>query len=140
IPVGPAGFFSEAHVKLRPAETVTDGIFIAGTCHGPKDIVDVTAYATGAGLAAASLMSRGMIEAPPIIVEVDESLCSGCKTCESLCEYGAIEVSETENVAKVTPAKCKGCGVCVSACPSKAIRLNHFTDQQLLAMVRAAYS
>ncbi len=140
IPVGSDGFFSEAHVKLRPAETVTEGIFIAGTCHGPKDIVDTTAYATGAGLAAASLMSKGTIEVPPIVVEVDELYCSGCRVCESLCEYGAIEVSPTENVAKVTPAKCKGCGVCTSACPSKAIKLNHFTDQQILAMVQTAYS
>lgn len=144
IPVGPDGFFTELHPKLKPVETVTDGIYVAGVAQGSKDITDTIAHAGNAAAAVGSLLT-GVAEIPPIIAVVDEEACSGCAICIATCEYGAIALEEVKapevvkRVAKVTSAKCKGCGSCAAACPSNAIRINHFTDRQMLAMVRATF-
>jgi heterodisulfide reductase subunit A len=145
IPIGPEGFFTELHPKLRPVETVTDGIYVAGACQGSKDITDTIGHAGSAAAAVESLLVKGVVEIPPIIAVVDEEICSGCGACVDTCAYGAIALEEiaasapVKRAAKITSAKCKGCGACAAACPSNAIRVNHFIDQQILAMVQEAF-
>jgi len=129
------GFFMEAHPKLRPVDTLTNGIFVAGVSQGPKDIPDTVAQAKGAAAGAIALMAKGEFEIEPYYAVVLEHVCSGCKTCQSLCPFGAIEFDEFKNVARVNPALCKGCGTCVSACPSDALIQNHFSDIQLFSII-----
>jgi len=133
-------FFLEAHPKLRPVDTFTDGIFIAGCCQSPKDIPDTVAQASAAASRVCSILSKEYVEVEPITAEVDETLCCGCGICESVCPYGAVEVVDTEEGrgARVTGVKCKGCGTCGSSCIKKAIKMHHFTDEQLIAQERAA--
>jgi heterodisulfide reductase subunit A len=132
------GFFMEAHPKLRPVDTLTDGIFIAGVAQGPKDIPDSVAQAKGAASGAAMLMAKGEVEIEPYYSVVLEHLCSGCKSCQSLCPFGAIDFDEFRNIAIVNPALCKGCGTCVSACPSNALIQNHFATYQLNSIINVA--
>ncbi len=136
IPVGPDGFFSEAHPKLRPVDTVVDGIFIGGTATGPKDIPDTVAQAKAAASGAASLMAPGVYVVEPYYASVDNTLCGGCAVCTALCPYSAIKIEEKR--AQVNQALCKGCGVCAAGCPATAIKMNHFTDEQILAQVECA--
>jgi len=145
IPRGVEGFFAEAHAKLRPLETPTDGVFIAGTAQGPKDISDSAAMGSAAAAKAVIPLARGKVEVEPMVAVVDEELCKGCGRCEEVCEYKAIKVEEAEPgakvlalVAKVTGAQCKGCGSCAVACPTGAITMRHFTDVQIRAMITAA--
>ena len=141
IPLGPDGFFLEAHPKLRPVDTVIDGIFVCGTCQGPKDIVDTVAQAKAAASSAMALMGKGKVIVEPFFATVvDEERCRGCGRCEEVCEFGAISVEAQGErlIARVNEALCKGCGACRVACPTGALRVRHFTDEQLLAQVRAA--
>jgi heterodisulfide reductase subunit A len=137
------GFLLEAHPKLRPLESVMAGIFLAGACQGPKDVPDTVAQASGAAAKVIDLLASGEIELEPLKAVVDEDLCSGCRLCESVCPFLAIEVkSETVEGAErlraeVVEAMCQGCGLCVSACPTKAIKMWHYTDKQVLAQVQA---
>lgn len=132
------GFFMEAHPKLRPVDTLTNGIFVAGVAQGPKDIPDTVAQAKGAASGAAALMAKGEFEIEPYYSVVLEHVCSGCKTCQSLCPFGAIDFNEFKNIAEVNPALCKGCGTCISACPSDAMIQNHFADFQLNSIISVA--
>ena len=132
------GFFMEAHPKLRPVDTLTDGIFIAGVAQGPKDIPDTVAQAKGAASSAAALMAQGEVEIEPYYAVVLDHLCSGCRTCQSLCPFGAIDFDEFKKIAVVNSALCKGCGTCVSACPSGAMVQNHFTSIQLDSIINIA--
>ena len=132
------GFLLEAHPKLRPMDTFTGGIFLAGCCQGPKDIQDSVAQASGAAARAGNILSKKELESEPLISCVDEDLCSGCGTCVSVCAYNAIELIEGDNGkkhAKVNEALCMGCGACVSTCPSGAMQQRGFKDKQLLPMV-----
>jgi len=142
IPRGPEGFLLEAHPKLRPVDAPTMGVFLAGACQGPKDIPASVAQAKAAASSAAALLSKGKIRVESSVAFVNEDYCIGCRICESLCEYDAIEIKESSTgkpAALVSEVACTGCGVCASACPTKALTLRHFTDQQLLAQVRAAF-
>ncbi len=144
IPRSPDGFFLEAHPKLRPLETPTRGIFLAGACQSPKDIPDTVAQASGAAMRAAALLATGEVEIEPLIAVVDEDLCSGCKICKSVCPYQAVEIEaktvdgKEKNVAKVLEAVCQGCGACSVACPTRAIDMQHYRQEQILAQVKAA--
>ena len=132
------GFFLEAHPKLRPMDTFTGGIFIAGCCQGPKDIQDTVSMASGAAARAANILSKKELESEPLVSCVDEDICSGCSICVSVCAYSAIEIVKEgngESRAKVNEALCKGCGACVSACPSGAMQQRGFKDKQILPMV-----
>ena len=131
----PDGFFAEAHPKMRPVETNTDGVFLAGTAQGPKDVPDTVAHAGAAASMALALMDKGEVTISPQTAVVDEKLCSGCKTCISLCPYTAITFIEEDNVARVNEVLCKGCGTCVAACPAGAITGRHFTDEQILVQI-----
>jgi heterodisulfide reductase subunit A2 len=134
---GPDGFFLEKHPKLAPVETTTDGVYLAGTCQGPKDIPDSVAQGGAAASAALSLMDAGHVTLEPFTTYIDQSKCGGCRTCEGLCPYHAIEMMELEGrlVAYVNEVLCKGCGACAAACPAQAAIQNGFTQDQILAEI-----
>jgi len=127
------GFFLEKHPKLEPVSTMSDGIFVAGCCQGPKDIPDTVAQASAAAAEVLSIISRGSVEIEAATAIVDEQICSGCQICCEVCPYSAISFDEEKKVCRVNEALCKGCGSCVAGCPSDAISLNHFTNEQILA-------
>ncbi|MHA1230370.1 MAG: 4Fe-4S binding protein [Candidatus Helarchaeota archaeon] len=136
------GFIIEAHPKLRPVDTLSDGIFVAGVAQGPKDIPDTVAQAKGAAASAIALMGKGKVEIEPYYSVVDISKCTGCKTCVNLCPYQAISMIRVEGkshlVSSINNVLCKGCGTCAAACPNSAISQCHFMDQQLYAQILAA--
>ncbi len=113
---------------------MTDGIFIAGACQGAKDIPSSVAQGAAAAVVW-SLISQGEIEIEPIRAQIDEERCSGCRICNNLCPYSAIEYIEEKGVSRVNPALCKGCGTCVGACPSQVIEGQHFTFDSLMAQI-----
>jgi heterodisulfide reductase subunit A len=131
------GFFAEAHPKLRPVETNTDGVFLAGCAQAPRDVPDTVAHAGAAASMAIALLNRGEVTISPTVANVDEKLCSACKTCLSVCPYQAITFNADNNVATVNDALCKGCGTCVAACPAAAITGRHFSDEQIVAQIEA---
>lgn len=130
------GFFLEAHPKLRPFNTNTDGIFLAGTCQAPRDIPDTVAHANAAAAEALSLMGRGKVVIEPTIAEIDAGLCSGCRICNNLCAYSAISFDPVRGVSEVNAALCKGCGTCVAACPSGTIKQNLFEDEEIYEEIK----
>jgi heterodisulfide reductase subunit A len=138
------GFLLEAHPKLRPLESAVAGVFLAGSCQGPKDIPDTVAQASGAAAKVVDLLSSGEVWLEPLKAFVDKDSCSGCRLCESVCPFLAVEMkTELEgevgkSTAEVIEAMCQGCGLCASACPTKAIKMRHYTDQQVIAQVEAA--
>ncbi len=135
---GADGFLLEAHPKLKPVDTATNGIFIAGCCQAPKDIQDTVAQASAAAARAANILSKKELEAEPQVSWVDEDLCSGCGTCITVCPYSAIELikeKDGKSHAKVNEALCMGCGACVAACPSGAMQQRGFKDKQLMPMI-----
>jgi heterodisulfide reductase subunit A len=135
------GFFQEAHPKLRPFHTNTDGIFLAGSCQSPKDVPDTVAHASAAAAEILSLLSRGEVIISPTTAVVDEQLCSGCKTCIALCPYSAISFisQDTTGVTEINEALCKGCGTCVAACPAGAITARHFSERQIIAEIEGLF-
>ncbi|MBN1336793.1 MAG: CoB--CoM heterodisulfide reductase iron-sulfur subunit A family protein [Deltaproteobacteria bacterium] len=129
------GWFIESHPKLDPVATTTDGIYIAGTCAAPKDIPDTVAQARASAARILAKVARGKIEVDAVYAEVDEARCSGCRICNDLCPYSAIEFDLEKKVSRVISAVCKACGACGSACPSGAIKARHFTDAQIFAQI-----
>jgi len=137
VPLGQDGFFLEAHVKLRPVDFATEGIYVCGTCKGPADIPEAVGQGMAAASRAGSPLARGYVKPEALVAYVDSDECSGCGTCIEICPYNAIR--KTENgLAEVTIAACKGCGNCGATCPENAIIMNHYTDNQLLSEARAA--
>jgi len=134
------GFLAEKHPKLAPVSTATDGVFIAGCCQGPKDIPDTVAQASGAASQAMSLAARGAIEIESATALIDDKRCTGCRICNDLCPYHAIEFIVADKISKVNDALCKGCGTCVAACPCSAIAAKQFKDNQLLAEIEGVLS
>jgi heterodisulfide reductase subunit A len=129
------GWFIESHPKLDPVATTTDGIYIAGTCASPKDIPDTVAQARAAAGRILARIARERIEIDGVFAEVDEARCSGCRICNELCPYSAVEFDAAKKRSHVIPAACKACGGCVAACPSGAVAARHFTSEQILAQV-----
>ncbi len=132
------GFFMEAHPKLRPVDTLTEGIFVAGVAQGPKDIPDAVAQAKGAASSAAALMAKGEIELEPFFGVVDMARCIGCGMCIENCAYGAIELIEDRHfgtVASINNALCKGCGACSGNCRCAAIDVIGFTGEQIFEII-----
>jgi heterodisulfide reductase subunit A len=130
------GFFSEAHPKLRPLESPTAGIFLAGAGQSPKDIPETVAQASGAAGKALDLLSSPTLEREPTVAHVVGELCSGCSICVPLCPYDALSLN-AEKVAEVSEALCEGCGTCIASCPSGALTLRNLTDEQMVAMIEA---
>jgi heterodisulfide reductase subunit A len=140
VPLGPDGFFQEAHVKLRPVDFAADGVYLCGLAHYPKSISEAINQAYGAAGRVLTLLSHDTVIASGSVCEVDEKRCMGCGQCIAVCTYGAIEFRETRQGKKavVNPVLCKGDGLCSAKCPTGAIQLKHFTDDGILAQIDAA--
>ena len=139
-------FFLEAHAKLRPVESPTAGIFLAGCCQGPKDIPETVAQSSGAAAKAICLLVKDKLKNDPCTAQPDENACNGCGQCANVCPYGAISYVDkdfrgpnrttiTRHVSQVNSAMCHGCGACTVACPSGAMDLKGFSNKQILAEV-----
>jgi len=137
LPRSPDGFLAEAHPKLRPVDTVNDGIYLAGCCQGPKDIPDTIAQAKAAASSAMIPLSRGRVKVESMTGVVEVELCAGCGICESLCTYGALTRDDRRGIMTVNQVLCKGCGACAAACPSGTMILSHFTHDQIMAQIEA---
>jgi len=127
------GWYTERHPKLDPVATMTDGVFVAGACQGPKDIPASVAQGAAAAARVQGMISKGTVMIEPIVATIHEEHCSGCRICNALCPFGAIEFIEDKAVSRVEPALCKGCGTCVAACPAQTITGAHFDNQQIMA-------
>jgi heterodisulfide reductase subunit A len=133
------GFYQEAHPKLRPVETLTAGLYLAGAAQAPKDIPETVAQASAAASKVQALFSRDELEREPVVAHVNELTCEGCFDCEKACPYGAIERKEIRDregnllrlVSSVNQGLCEGCGACVVACRNHSIELEGFTDEQI---------
>ena len=139
VPLSQEGFFLEAHLKLRPVEFATDGIFICGSAKWPVEIAEAVSQAYGSAAKAAIPMRMGYVKPEAITSSVNADICGGCGICVAVCPYSATEI-KTENgkrVANAIAALCKGCGTCGAACPSGAISMNHFKDEQILSQIEA---
>ena len=140
VPINENGFFLEGHVKLKPLDFATDGIYLAGSARFPANIREVTAQGLGAASRASIPLSKGSVVVEPIIsVLANVDACRGCGLCVALCPYGALEVRKTEKGRKVhvIDVACKGCGVCASTCYQHALSINSFTDDQIKAQLSA---
>jgi heterodisulfide reductase subunit A len=138
VPLTSDGFFLEAHVKLRPVDFATDGIFTAGLAHYPKTISESLASAFAAAARAESILSKDSVVTEGVVAWVDEEICSGCRMCIELCSYEAIDFDEEKGTARVNPSLCKGCGACAAVCTSGANRLLGYKPEQIFAQIDAA--
>jgi heterodisulfide reductase subunit A len=133
------GFFSEVHPKLRPVESPTAGIYLAGCAKGPMDISESIACASGAASKIMALFSQDTISHEPIVAYVDEDLCAGCGICVEACPYSARNLHERKKIAGVIEVLCQGCGACIAACPNGASQQRNFAADQLLHMIEAVF-
>lgn len=133
VPLNEDGMFMEAHVKLRPVDFATDGVFVAGLAHTPKDIDESITQAKAAASRALTFLNKKAILAEGTICEVNDSRCTGCGYCEEICAYNAIEVDPEKEIAVVNDALCKGCGACVASCRCAALDLRGFSNEQLFS-------
>ena len=137
LPIGSDGFFNEIHPKLRPVETVVDGVLVAGACQGPKSSAESVASGLAAVTQSAAILRRGYAELDPLVAEVDTGACTACRECLTSCPYDAIAMSAVDGrqVAVISETTCKGCGGCVPLCPEDAIDLRGYTDAQVRAQI-----
>lgn len=135
VSTGADGWFIEAHPKLAPVSTTTDGIYLAGVCQGPKDVPDAVAQGNAAAGQVLRILNQGELMMDAAYAEVREEYCGGCRICNGLCPYNAISFDEEKKISNVNAALCKACGTCVAACPSGAIVARHFTDEQIYAQI-----
>ncbi|MFX1495797.1 MAG: 4Fe-4S binding protein, partial [Promethearchaeota archaeon] len=139
VPLGANGFFLEAHVKLRPNDFATDGIYIGGSAKWPVDITEAITQGYAAASRASTILSHSAIQVEGAIATVDTEKCIGCGSCEMICPYNAIQIERTEKGLKaiIISAVCKGCGVCGASCPLNAISIQHFKDPQIFEQIYA---
>jgi heterodisulfide reductase subunit A len=140
VPLSKDGYFLEAHMKLRPVDFATEGIFLAGLAHWPKFMDETIAQASGAAARAMTIISKDELTGTAFVAIVDETKCRACGTCAEVCAFKAVSMVETSpgvSKARVNPLLCKGCGGCGAVCPTGAIVSTHFTDKQLLAAARS---
>jgi heterodisulfide reductase subunit A2 len=139
IPLGRDSFFNEIHMKLRPVETVIDGVFIAGTCQSPKNILETLNSSQAAAAKANSVLTKGELSLEPVLAKLNPAACTWCGKCSEACSFDAIETIgyEGRKVARITESNCKGCGMCTPVCPTDAIDLAGFTNAQMEAMIDA---
>jgi heterodisulfide reductase subunit A len=135
VPLESDGFFLEAHVKLRPVDFATDGVFVCGLAHYPKDLGETIAQARAAAGRAATILSKDSLESEGKISSVRAELCSGCGACVSVCAYNAIELDPVKNIAVLNETLCKGCGACAASCRANAVDLNGFNNEQILSVL-----
>ncbi len=129
------GWFIERHPKLDPVATMTEGIFIAGVCQGPKDIPGSVSQGAAAAARVLGLIGQRQVTLEPVRASIDQEKCSGCRICNNLCPFNAITFIEDRAVSDINPALCQGCGTCVAACPASAITGSHFTNAQIMAQI-----
>jgi heterodisulfide reductase subunit A len=139
IPLNKDGFFIECQPKIRPTDTDTPGIFLAGACQGLKDIPYSVAQGSAAAAQAAAVLRKDSWLVEPLVAQVNEDLCSDCRVCESACAFKAIYIKKVgdKEIAKVSEGLCRGCGVCSSACPMDAISMPNYSDKQIAAQIGA---
>jgi heterodisulfide reductase subunit A-like polyferredoxin len=133
------GFFMEAHVKLRPVEMATEGIFVCGTAHGPKLLGESISQAMAAASRAVTFLSRPHLTLSAVTARVDADRCAACLICVRACPYGVPKIN-ADGASEIDPALCHGCGVCTAECPAKAIELGWYSDDQILSEVEALFS
>jgi heterodisulfide reductase subunit A-like polyferredoxin len=138
VPLNADGFFLEAHMKLRPLDFPSEGMFLAGLAHAPKTMAESISQAKGAAARAATVISQPFLDRSGIVSEVNGHVCAGCLTCVRMCPYGVPKIGE-DGVAYIEPASCQGCGVCASVCPRKAITTHHYRDDQIISKVDALF-
>ncbi len=138
VPTNSDGFLVEAHAKLRPVDFASDGLFVAGLAHYPKPVEESIAQARAAVARAMTILSRDSLMVGGVVAEVTPEKCAVCLTCVRTCPYG-IPYIHADGYAVIDPSECHGCGACVAECPGKAIRLHHFTDQQIMAKTHALF-
>jgi heterodisulfide reductase subunit A-like polyferredoxin len=138
VPLNADGFFLEAHMKLRPLDFPSEGVFLAGLAHAPKSMAESISQAKGAAARAATVISRPYLDRSGVVSEVDGHVCAACLTCVRLCPYEVPMINE-EGVAFIEPAACQGCGICASACPRKAITTRDYADEQISCKVDALF-
>jgi heterodisulfide reductase subunit A len=131
------GFFAEAHPKLRPVESLTAGVYLAGAAQGPKDIPETVAQASGAAAKVLILFSHEEMTQEPTVAYVVEELCSACGACVEVCPYDARSIHPVRSLAIVNAALCQNCGACVVACPNKASQIFNWKPKQIMAMIDA---
>jgi heterodisulfide reductase subunit A len=136
IPMGPNNFLKEAHPKLRPVETLSAGIYLAGAAQAPKDIPETVAQGSGASAKVAALLSSDELSHDPAVVSINSVKCNGCGICVGICPYEALSLDTEEGVAVVNEVLCEGCGTCAAACPSGAAQLRNLTDAQIAKMLK----
>jgi heterodisulfide reductase subunit A-like polyferredoxin len=139
VPLTADGFYLEAHVKLRPVDFGSEGIFLCGSAHYPKSIEETISQAYAAAGRAAAILAKPVIKAGGVVAEVDQDKCAACLTCVRICPYDVPIIDLESKKAKIEAAACQGCGVCVSECPVKAITLHHYTDAQIFAKEEALF-
>jgi len=132
-----SGFLAEAHPKLRPVESLTAGVYVAGAAQFPKDIRETVAQASGAAAKVLELFAQPELVAEPLVAAVDERLCVGCGLCVPACPYDARELHPWKTLSTVNTALCQGCGACAVVCRNKATRVRNLTTAQVLAMMEA---
>jgi heterodisulfide reductase subunit A len=138
VPLGADGFFFEVHPKLRPVEFASEGIYVCGTAHGPKDIIESVSQAYAAASKASIPMAAGKVKAGAVKASVNTEICVNCDACVVSCVFNAIEASPF-GLPRVIEANCKGCGVCASECPMGAMQLKQFKDDQIIAAIEALF-
>ncbi|MBN1390674.1 MAG: FAD-dependent oxidoreductase [Candidatus Thermoplasmatota archaeon] len=137
VPMNADGFYSEAHMKLRPVDFSADGIFLCGTAHSPRSIEETILQAQATGARAATILSREFLETQGNVARVISRNCAGCKLCLQVCPYDAIDLDEDRKVVIVNEILCQGCGACAAVCPSGTSQQNSFTKKQIFAMIDA---
>ena len=140
VPLNEDEFFLEAHVKLRPVDFATDGVFLTGLAHGPKNLGESIGQSRAAASRAAAVLTKDYLLTEAMVSTVNSNLCSACGTCEDVCAFKAIEVNQEKGTAEVNTVLCKGCGNCAAVCRSHAVELEGFTNQQLLDEMSALFS
>ncbi|MGD0795376.1 MAG: 4Fe-4S binding protein, partial [Dehalococcoidales bacterium] len=136
VPLNADGFFNEAHLKLRPVDFATEGIFLCGLAHSPKMTDENISQAKAAAARAATILSKTQLEVSAQVSSIDQDKCISCLTCIRACPYNAPFVN-ADRKAEINAANCMGCGICVSECPAHAIQLRHFESEQFRAMIEA---
>ena len=146
VPLTQDGFFLESHMKLRPVDFATDGIYVCGTAHGPKTLFESIAQSMAAATRASTILSKDELEIEPRISEVIDENCDGCAYCIDPYSYKAVTLIEymkedaIKKTVEVDISKCRGCGVCMATCPKKGIYVRNFRQEQLSAVIEAALS